>query len=112
MPPLIVQDGMRTNSDIFHAPDGHSYHANKVKNGRMYFRCYRYYKLRCRGTGSVDLESHAFRGLGVHNHRKPQFLIHERRFRHAVLNRCRSGDTTRFKTIYHEERRRLRLVEV
>lgn len=105
---IVVQDGMRQGTQIFHCEDGFSYHTNKLmKGGRVYMRCHKYYKKRCRGSGSLGQDGDFRRAQHRHNHPPEKYLIHERRLRHAVLNRCKLGDTSDFKDIYHEERRRL-----
>lgn len=104
-----IQDGMHRDSEIIHCEDGYSYYRNKtMKGGRLYVRCHQYYKKKCKG--SLSIGRHDIKRLQRHNHPPERLLIHERRLRHAVLNRCRAGDTADFRDIYHEERRRLRLL--
>ncbi|KAK3922600.1 Methylthioribose-1-phosphate isomerase [Frankliniella fusca] len=104
----IVQDGMRRRTKIYHFQDGHSYHANRVmKGGRTYMKCHLLFKRRCNGAGSLGVDGD-FHQTIRHNHPQTRLLIHERRLRHAVLNRCRAGDLSDFFNIYHEERRKLK----
>ncbi|KAE8741408.1 hypothetical protein FOCC_FOCC013107 [Frankliniella occidentalis] len=113
MAALQIQHGMRRGTDIIHGPDGYSYHANKVmKGGRVYVRCYRYCTIHCNGAASIDpdVPDGDFRRCKRHIHPPDRLLFHQRRFRHAVLDRCRDGgDTSTFIDIYHEERRTLRI---
>lgn len=64
----------------------------------------------CRGRASVDAQGTGFRVTQPHTfpHHKQHYL--NRRFRHAVLSRCRKGDFTPLRQIYNEERRKLRYI--
>lgn len=114
MPPpqVSIEDGIRQGTHFIHGPDGYSYHFNReMKGGRLSLECLSY-RSTCRGRASVNGEGREFRQTQRHNHAPDWCLLHERRFRSAVLSRCRNGDTETLRTIYDQERTRLRYFRV
>lgn len=109
---IRIQDGYRDNTNIIHGPDEYSYHANKaLRNGRLFIRCFRYGTIKCKGAATVDPYAPGgdFRRSTRHIHPPDRLLYQERRFRRAVLDRCRVGDLSNFIDIYHDERTTLRI---
>lgn len=105
---ISLENGIRNGTYFIHGKDGHSYHFNReMKGGRLSLECMHYRK-NCRGRASVNPQGQQFRQTQRHNHSPNWNLLHERRLRAAVLQRCRSGATESLRTIYDEERRKLR----
>lgn len=101
--------GIRPGTSFWRGPDKYDYHFNsRMKGGRYSFRCTEYYMERCPGRASVSRSGLGFRRTQPHNHDPDRYKIQYSALRHAVMERCRSGDKTPFKRMYHNERRRLK----
>ena len=107
---LIEGKGTRRQSSFWRGPDKYDYHVNRsrMKGGRVSLRCRSYYLENCRGRASVKQNGRGFRQTQPHCHDPEKFFVEARAFRHALMERCREGDNTSFKKMYHEERRKLR----
>jgi len=112
---VIYHQGIREGSELISAIDGHAYHKHSVmKGGRLSLRCMYAGNRRsnCKARASVRQDGTGFRPgrVGFHRHPPTLYLLHQRRFRSAVLSECRLPEnfTTSLKRLYCRVRRRLR----
>lgn len=105
---LTEGQGIRPGTRFWRGPDKHDYHLNRtMAGGRFSMRCVMYFLEKCHGRASVSANGKSFRQTQAHNHDPDRHRVEARSLRHALMDRCRRGDHTPFKRMYHEERRKL-----
>lgn len=92
--------GLRGGSEVYFCGDGHYYHVNKKKNGKIYLRCYYFYKHRCYGRALCNDDLTGFKITQAHTFSfKTRSLPEVRRLRRKILNDCLSRNPAKFSNI-------------